>query len=121
MNNDFKHVVQDLSNVYIGGKLSYGEMMDLDEVPFKLKTIIGHYMLKEVAPDTMIENHIFYMKPTDLSYFIYKQMKARFKLSVFSENGHGKGKPGYKAKEYKIDEILNSEELMAKKDQIIVE
>ena len=61
-NNDFKYVMHDLTNVYIGAKLTYDEIMDLNEVPFKLKTIISHYMLKEVAGNTTIEKHIFYIK-----------------------------------------------------------
>ena len=119
--NDFKYVMHDLTNVYIGAKLTYDEIMDLNEVPFKLKTIISHYMLKEVAGNTTIENHIFYIKPDSFSHMVYKQMKAHFKMSVFEENGHGKGKPGYVSREYKLDEILSNPELMAKKDQIVVE
>lgn len=119
-NNDFKYVMHDLTNVYIGAKFSYDEMMNLDEIPFKLKTIFSHYMLKEVSGDTTIENHIFYLKKDSMSYMVYKQMKARFKLSIFMENGHGKGKPGYVSYEYKIDEILDNPDIMAKKDQIVV-
>ncbi|MDD6202817.1 MAG: hypothetical protein PUB13_07755 [Lachnospiraceae bacterium] len=120
-NNDFKYVMQDMTNVYIGAKFTYDEIMNTDEVPFKLKAIISHYMLKEVAGDTTLENHIFYMKETDLSYFVYNQMKARFKLSIFKEDGHGKGKPGYVSREYRISEIVNSEELHEKMNEIIVE
>ena len=53
---DYKHVVQDVTNIYIGGKLSYGEMLDLDEIPFKFKVILSHYILKEVSRETTIEN-----------------------------------------------------------------
>ncbi len=120
-NNDFKYVMHDLTNIYVGAKYTYNDLMKLDEVPFKLKTIISHYMLKEVSGDTTIENHIFYLKPEDLSYLIYKQMKARFKLSIFEENGHGKNKPGYISREYRIDEIINNKNIYSKKDQIIVE
>ena len=41
---------------------------------------------------------------------IYKQMKAKFKLNVFREDGHGKGKPGYVQKEYKIQDIVEGPE-----------
>ena len=119
-NNDFKYVMHDLTNVYIGAKYTYGELMDTDEVPFKLKTVFSHVMLREVAADTTLENHIFYLKKEDMSYQVYKQMKARFKLSVLEENGHGKGKPGYAAREYKIEDIVASSELHEKKDQILV-
>ena len=59
-NQDFKYVCQDMTNLYIGARYTYGELMALDEIPFKLKTILSHYMLKEVAEDTKIEDHIFY-------------------------------------------------------------
>ncbi|MCR5799971.1 MAG: hypothetical protein K6G69_07845 [Lachnospiraceae bacterium] len=113
---DYKHVVQDATNVYIGGKLSYAEMMDLDEVPFKLKTILSQYILKEVAADTTIENHIFYITPEDMSYMIYKRLKAGFSLYVFDEK-----KGGYKNREYKIEEIVGNEYLHENMNTIFVE
>ncbi|MBS7303725.1 MAG: hypothetical protein KIG50_06285 [Lachnospiraceae bacterium] len=124
MNNDFRYVMQDMTNVYIGAKYTYDEIMNVDEVPFKLKVILSHYMLKEVAGNTTLENHIFYMKPDDMSYMVYKRMKARFKLNVFKEDGHGKGKPGYIQKEYKIQDIVEGPEaamLHEKMNQIFVE
>ena len=124
MNNDFRYVMQDMTNVYIGAKYTYDEIMNVDEVPFKLKVILSHYMLKEIAGNTTLENHIFYMKPDDMSYMVYKRMKARFKLNVFKEDGHGKGKPGYIQKEYKIQDIVEGPEaamLHEKMNQIFVE
>lgn len=119
-NNDFKYVMHDLTNVYIGAKYTYDELMNSDEVPFKLKTIFSHCMLREVAGDTTLENHVFYMHTTDISYQAYKQMKAKFKLSVFEENGHGRGKAGYVDREYKIEDIVENRELHEKMDQILV-
>ena len=124
MNNDFKYVMHDLTNIYIGAKFTYEEIMDSDEVPFKFKVILSHYILREVDGNTTLENHLFFLKPTDESYMIYKQMKAKFKLNVFLEDGHGKGKPGYVQKEYKIDEIVEGPEaefLHANMNTIFVE
>ncbi len=124
MNNDFRYVMHDMTNLYIGGKYTYDELMGVDEIPFKLKTIFSHYMLKEVAGNTTLENHVFFMKPTDESYLVYKQMKTRFKLNVFREDGHGKGKPGYVQKSYKLEEIVEGKEaafLHENMDTIFVE
>lgn len=124
MNNDYKYVMHDMTNIYIGAKYTYDEIMDNDDVPFKFKTILSRYILKEVAGNTTLENHIFYMKKDDMSYMIYKQMKAKFKLNVFKEDGHGKGQPGYVQKEYKIQDIVegkDSIELHEKMNQIFVE
>ncbi len=115
-NRDYKHIIQDITNIYIGGKLSYGEMMDMDDIPFKLKTVFAHYMLKEVDKATTLENHLFYLDKDSLSYMVYKKLKARFLLNVFYEDGHGKNEPGYRIDEYLIDDILDNETIMANKD-----
>lgn len=113
---DYKHVVQDVTNIYIGGKLSYGEMLDLDEIPFKFKVILSHYILKEIARETTIENHIFFMKKDDMSYMIYKKLKARFRLYVFDEN-----KQSYVGREYRIEDIVDDEYLHENMNTIFVE
>lgn len=118
----FEHVMQDVSHVYIGAKLSYGTLMERDDVPFKLRAILAHYMLKEVAPETTIFDHLFFIRKKDLSYLAYKQMKARFKLSVFEEaDGKKRKQTGYVSRLYTIDEILADEALRAKRDTTIVE
>jgi len=117
---DFKYVMQDMTNLYIGAKYSYGELMDLDEVPFKLKTVFSHYMLKEVARETKLENHIFYLEEDSLSYLAYRQLKVRFRMSLWHE-AEGRRAAGYRSREYRIEEILNSPEIMRQRNQIIVE
>lgn len=113
---DYKHVVQDVTNVYIGGKLSYGEMMDLDEIPFKFKVILSQYILKEVDRDTTPENHIFFMKKDDMSYMIFKKMRAKFRLYIFDDE-----KKSYVGREYKIEEIVGNDQLHDKMNTTFVE
>ncbi len=119
-NLDYKHVIQDMTNVYLGGRLTYSEIIDNEEVPFKLRTICMHYMITGMDPDTTIENHIFFINKKSMAYMVYKKMKTKFMLNVFSEDGHGKGKPGYRIGEYEIDDILDNPEIMAAKDTIFL-
>ncbi len=118
-NRDFKYVLQDVSKVYIGAKFTYQEMMEEEAVPFKLKAILSHYILKEVAGDTTPENHIFFIRDTDISCLVYRQLKAKFKLDfpVRTPRGTWQYKSGY----HTIDEILEKEDWRAKRDEIIVE
>ena len=113
--------MHDLTNVYIGTRFTYGELMKEEEVPFKLKMIISHYILKEVGEETKIEDHIFYLKETDLSYFVLRQMKAKFRLNVWRDEKDGVKKPGYRSEVYKITDIVNNEELKRKMDITLVE
>ena len=55
---DFKYVIQDMSNIYIGARFSYGEMMEEEEVPYKLKKVIFRIFLQEVPEETTPENHL---------------------------------------------------------------
>ena len=118
-NRDFKYVLQDVSKVYIGAKFTYQEMMEEEAVPFKLKAILSHYILKEVAGDTTPENHIFFIRDTDISCLVYRQLKAKFKLDfpVRTPRGTWQYKSGY----HTIDEILEKEDWRAKREEIIVE
>ena len=118
-NRGFKYVLQDVSKVYIGAKFTYQEMMEEEAVPFKLKAILSHYILKEVAGDTTPENHIFFIRDTDISCLVYRQLKAKFKLDfpVRTPRGTWQYKSGY----HTIDEILEKEDWRAKRDEIIVE
>ena len=120
-NRDFKYVMHDLTNLYIGAKYTYNELMTAEETPFKLKTLISRFILREVDGDTKIEDHIFYLKETDMSYKIYKEMKAKFRLNVWKDESDGVKTPGYKSMTFRINEIVENEELMRKKDITIVE
>lgn len=120
-NRDYKYVMHDLTNIYIGAKHTYNELLVSEEVPFKLKTLISRFFTREVDGDTKIEDHIFYLKETDMSYQIYKEMKARFRLNVWKDESDGVKKLGYQSKTYRINEIVGNEELMRKKDITIVE
>ena len=118
-NRDFKYFMQDVSKVYIGARYSYQEMMEVEHLPFKLKAILSHYILKDVSGDTTPENHIFFMKDTDLSYMVYKQLKAAFKMSFPFLNK--KGAWQYKSEYHTIDEIVQNESWKAQMDEIVVE
>ena len=65
---DFKYIIQDLTNIYLGARSTYEELMEDENVPHKLKEIIVRVMLTEVAPDTTPENHVFYMEKESASF-----------------------------------------------------
>ena len=117
---DFKYVIQDMSNIYIGARFSYGELMEEEEVPYKLKKVIFRIYLQEVPEETTPENHIFLLNRDSASYRALRKMKVHFRMSVWDET---KGKKGgaYVNREYGLDEILDDSELQGKRDKIVVE
>ena len=119
---NLKQLCVDFDLYTLGTSEEYEEMLKSEEIPYKWKAIIRHYLLKETSPDTTMENHIFFMKEDDFAYETFQELKASFKMSVWIEADGKRHKHGhYESREYKISEIVQSEELHRKMDTIIVE
>ena len=103
---DFKYVIQDLTNIYLGARGTYEEILEDENVPHKLKEVIARIILT----------------PDSASFKAYKKMKARFKMSVWEPaDGKKRKKAGYVNREYPVEEIVASKELHGKKDTTVVE
>ena len=48
-NRDYKYFMQDTGSVYLGAKLSYAEILQDEMVNFKYKSIVEHYIFKEIG------------------------------------------------------------------------
>lgn len=102
--NDFKYYMQDVGNLYLGAHFSYAELMEHEMVPFKLKSIIEHYIMKDTAPDTTLESQFYYMEQDSFSYRTYMQLKAKVKISLLVEKKplFGKKKMVYRTKVFPL-------------------
>ncbi len=89
-NRDYKYVMQDISNVYIGAKFSYQELIEEDDTPFKIKKMIHEYIEKEMQEENLsLERHFYYMEAGGFMYQMFLQLKTRVKFNLFSEKkGH---------------------------------
>ena len=57
-NNDFKYVIQDTGCVYFGRELTYAEMMELDDIPFKFKAVISAHIARDIDLNMKMTDHI---------------------------------------------------------------
>ncbi len=104
---DFKYVLQDTGNIYLGARFSYEELLKQEMVPFKLKAILTHYILKEAAPDTTLESQFYYLTGDSFLYETFKQLKIRIKVQKQVEKNTLLGK---RKMEYR-EEVLSLKEL----------
>ena len=104
---DFKYVMQDTGSIYVGAKYAYEELLEAEAVPFKLKAILTHYILKEASPQTTLESEFYYLEPGTFLYETWKQLKVRVKVQVQAEK---KSLFGKKRMEYQ-EKILTLKEL----------
>ncbi len=107
MYQDYKYVMQDTGNIYLGAKYSYAEIMDNPDVAFKLKAIIEHYLSKEISMETSLESHFYYMDNKSFAARTFEQLKVKLKVSELKvQKGlFGKEKKVYGDKVYKLSEF----------------
>ena len=78
---DYKYVMMDTGYLYIGAKYTYGELMEVDTVPFKFMTVVERYILPDMNPDTTIESHLYYLQAADFTCRTLQQLKAKVKVN----------------------------------------
>lgn len=94
---DYKYVMVDTGNIYLGAKYSYEELLANEDVPFKIRTIVERYILPQTDRETTLESDFYYLIPDSLSYRTYRQLKVKVRCSRIVEkrklfSGSKKGK-----------------------------
>lgn len=82
---DYKYVMVDTGNVYLGAKYTYGELLQNEDVPFKIRTIVERYILPQADAETTLESEFYYMAQDSLTYRTYRQLKVKIKCSRLVE------------------------------------
>lgn len=105
---DYKYVMQDTYQLYLGAKYSFEELIDNEEVPFKFRLIVERYIYQDVDPQTTLESQLYYMTSKDLQYRIYRQIKMKVKVNVLEEKKSltGKCKKVYTTRILPIEELV---------------
>ncbi len=119
---DFKYVMQDTSYVYLGAKYTFQELLDAELVPFKLKAIISHYLLKEVEPENTLESQFYYLEQGTFLYDTLYQLKVKVKAQVQVEQKSifGKSKIVYKEQVFSLKELTSLNLAKKKASGIII-
>lgn len=84
-NKDYKYTMADFSNIYLGAKFSYRDVMEHPDINFKIKAIIERYFLEDLDPDTTLESHFYYMTPEEFAAKTYLQLKVKVKFNILEE------------------------------------
>ena len=79
-NNDFKYVIQDTNCVYFGTELTYAEMRDKEDVPFKFKVVISAHIAREIDLNKKMAEHILEISESAFSYRIFEQLRLTVRV-----------------------------------------
>ena len=105
---DYKYSMQDTSRIYIGCKYTFGELMDDEEVSFKLRLILKQYILPEADLEDSLETHFYYLQQDSFLVKIYKQLKTKVKVNVIEEKKglFGGNKKVYVTKQFTVEQLV---------------
>ncbi len=78
--DDFKYVLQDTNCVYFGRELTYAEMMDKEDVPFKFKAVISVHLARDIDLSTKMADHILTISDSMFSYRVLEQLKLTVRV-----------------------------------------
>lgn len=120
--DDFKYVMLDAGNIFIGARLSYAELMKQEMLPFKVKAIIEHYFMKETTSDTTLESQLYYLEKDSFLYQTLDQLKVRVKVNMLVEKKSlfGKRKQVYQEKIFKLNELVDMNLAQKKGSEMII-
>ncbi len=122
-NNDFKYMMQDTGHIFFGKELTYAEMMDRDDVPFKFQAIIGSYFSKDTELSDRILDHLMKITKDEFSYRIYDQLKLQVRFFYKEEKMglFGHKKVSWVHKTCKMQEFLQNYKEMVEKGEATIE
>lgn len=79
-NQDFKYVIQDFSNVYLGARLTYEELTQKEDTPQRLKSAVYRYLFENGLKETRICDSLIQVQKDSPEYLIYTQLRAKVRV-----------------------------------------
>lgn len=120
---DFKYIMQDTGNLYLGKELTYREIYESEEVPFKLKAVINTYIQKDVDLDVKMVDHLMSIGKEDFIYLVYEQLKVQVRIyyGVETKNLFGKVKTKWIHTTCKWKEFVENYQEKARNGEVAIE
>lgn len=105
---DYKYSIQDTSHLYLGARMSFEEILDWEDVPFKMKTIVHKYFYNADRPGEGFKDALLRLDTKDFTYQICKQLRMKIKAGCYcvKVNRKGQEEKKYVSKTYSLDEYL---------------
>lgn len=122
---DYKYVMGDTGNLYLGARYTYGELLGNEEVPFKIRAIVERYILPQADPETTLESEFYHMDADSFAYRTYRQLKARVKcVRLVEKKGFfsgGKKKRVYETRVMDLEEFAAISPVLKQAQGIVVQ
>lgn len=105
---DFKYVMQDTYQLYLGSKYTFAEICGNEDIPFKFRLIVERYVYDEADPDTTLESHFYYLTEKSFLFRLYKQIKVKVKINILEDKKNllGQQKKQYATRTLTVEQLV---------------
>ncbi len=79
---NYKYIMQDVGQLYVGAKYSFQEIVENEDVPFKFRLVVERYIYSEIEQDTTLESYFYHIDDNNMAFRIFKQLKTKVKINI---------------------------------------
>lgn len=83
---DYKYCIQEISTFYVGSKYTFAELIEEENIPFKLRILFENYILPKAHLEDTIETHLYYLEEDSSLIKIYDRLKLKVKINIIEES-----------------------------------
>ncbi|MCR5755965.1 MAG: hypothetical protein K6G30_14290 [Acetatifactor sp.] len=118
-----KYCIQDVTTIYIGAKYSLGEILDAEEIPFKLRLLVERDIMPKADAQDSLESHLYYLEPDSFLVKLYEQLKAKVKINIIEEKRSllGKAKKMYTTQNVSVKKLAEMNFAEKQKKGVVVQ
>lgn len=120
--DDYKYFMQDIGTIFVGANYTYQEVLEHEDIPFKLKEAVNRVFMKDKDKQTTFAGHLALVKEGEMSYLAFHQIKPKIKITFLKKEGGGKKSSlGFKNDYYSFDEFMEKYQESVRRDECFVE
>ena len=109
---DYKYFIQDAGSFYVGAKYTLKEITLNEDILFKFRKVVSESIMPSFSGEDTLETVLYYLKPDDFVFQVFKQMNAEVRISLKVKKKHlfGKEEEVYSTRYIKIKELVSMSE-----------
>lgn len=120
---DYKYFMQDPGSFFVGAKYTLKEITLNEDILFKFRKVVAESILPSYSDVDTLETVLYYLKPDDFVFQVFKQMNADVRVSIKVKKKHlfGKEEEVYQTKYIKVKELVSMSEEEKKKAGLLIQ
>ena len=109
LDRSFKYTMMDTTRIYVGGRMTYQEMIEWDDVPFKIKAIVNREFVPAAGTtEITFPDHFRIIEKDSFLFQVLKTLKTKVKVDIpVLKKGKSEESIIYKSRVCSIDEYLD--------------